>query len=164
MYGPDNQPLYSWRVLILPYISQDELYREFHLDEPWDSEHNIKLLERMPVTYAAPGSKKSRIPAYHTVCHVFVGPGTAFDGPNGIEMGDFPDGTSNTLLIVEAGDPVPWTKPEEIAFTPDAELTCLAFFTTASGLAWRMDPYASSERTLIKQNCEPQSRETGARI
>lgn len=118
MYGPDGQPLYSWRVLILPYIEQDELFKEFHLDEPWDSEHNIKLLERMPKTYAAPGSKKSKLPPNHTVCHAIVGPGTAFEGRGGIAMKDFPDGTSNTLLFVEAGEPVPWTKPENVVFAP----------------------------------------------
>ena len=118
MYGPDGTPLLSWRVLILPYIEQDDLYREFRLDEPWDSDHNIRLLERMPITYAAPGHKKSLYPAHHTVCHVFVGPGTAFEGPGGLAFKDFPDGQSGTLLIVEAGDPVPWTKPADIPFDP----------------------------------------------
>jgi hypothetical protein len=119
VYGPDGTPLYSWRVLILPYIEQDDLYKEFHLDEPWDSEHNNKLLDRMPRTYAPPRGKQSKVPANHTVVHVFVGPGTAFEGPRGVAIGDFPDGTSSTLLLVEAGDPVPWTKPEDIAYAPD---------------------------------------------
>ena len=119
VYGPDGTPLYSWRVLILPYIEQDELYREFHLDEAWDSAHNSRLLERMPATYAAPPYKRSKFPPNHTAIHVFVGPGTAFEGPGGVSLKDFPDGTSNTFLLVEAGDPVPWTKPEDIAYAPD---------------------------------------------
>ena len=41
VYGDDDKPLYSWRVLILPFVEQDALYKEFHLDEPWDSPHNI---------------------------------------------------------------------------------------------------------------------------
>jgi Protein of unknown function (DUF1559) len=118
VYGPDGTPLLSWRVLLLPYIEQDELYKEFKLDEPWDSAHNIRLLERMPATYAAPGYKKSLLPPHHTVCHVFVGPGTAFEGPRGIRFKDFSDGQSNTLLIVEAGDPAPWTKPTNIPYDP----------------------------------------------
>jgi len=128
VYGPDGTPLYGWRVLILPYIEQDELYHEFHLDEPWDSEHNIRLLDRMPATYAAPGSKKSKLPPNHTVIHVFVGPGTAFEGPGGVALKDFPDGTSNTFLVVEAGDPVPWTKPEEIDYTPDRPVRLTGLF------------------------------------
>src|SRR5207249_2796575 len=44
----NGKPLLSWRVAVLPFIEQDNLYRQFKLDEPWDSEHNRKLLERMP--------------------------------------------------------------------------------------------------------------------
>ncbi len=123
MYGEYGQPLYSWRVLLLPYIEQEDLYKQFRLDEPWDSQHNLALLPRMPVTYAPPGSKKSRVPPYHTVCHVFVGKGAAFEGRERLRLAeDFPDGLSNTLLVVEAGEPVPWTKPEDLAYDPDGPL------------------------------------------
>ena len=121
VYGKDGQPLYSWRVLILPYLEQQELYSLFHLDEAWDSPHNLPLLERMPLLYAPPPGRRSRMPAYHTVCHVFVGKGAAFEDKKELKCPeDFPDGTSNTVLIVEAGPPVPWTKPEEIPYDPDA--------------------------------------------
>jgi hypothetical protein len=115
-------------VLILPYIEQDALYHEFHLDEPWDSEHNLRLLDRMPATYAPPAHKRSRLPANHTVIHAFVGPGTAFEGPGGVALKDFTDGVSNTLLLVEAGDPVPWTRPEEIAYSPDRPVRVTGLF------------------------------------
>jgi hypothetical protein len=105
--------------MILPYIEEDKLYKQFRLNEPWNSPHNIALVERMPATYAPPGRKKSLIPPNHTICHVFIGKGAAFDGQDGLKLDcDFPDGTSNTLLFVEAGNPVPWTKPEEIPFDP----------------------------------------------
>ena len=123
VYGKDGQPLYSWRVLLLPFIEQDALYQEFHLDEPWDSPHNLTLLPRMPRTYAAPGSKAAKLPPDHTVCHVFVGKGAAFEGREGLSLPeDFPDGTSNTILLVEAGEPVPWTKPADLPFAPDQPL------------------------------------------
>lgn len=123
MYGPDGTPLHSWRVLILPYIEGQELYDQFRLDEPWDSPHNLRLLDRMPSTYAPPRYKQSLVPPHHTICRVFVGPGAAFEGRGGLRLADgFPDGTSNTLLFVEAGDPIPWTKPEEIAYDPAGPL------------------------------------------
>ena len=50
----DGKPLLSWRVAILPFIEQESLYKEFHLDEPWDSEHNKKLIPRLPPTLASP--------------------------------------------------------------------------------------------------------------
>jgi hypothetical protein len=123
VYGDYGQPLLSWRVLLLPDIEQKELFHEFHLDEPWDSPHNVQLLARMPATYAPPPGKASKVPPHHTVCQVFVGRGAAFEGREGLRLpADFPDGTSNTLLVVEAGEPVPWTKPEDLAYDPGGRL------------------------------------------
>ena len=50
----NGKPLLSWRVQILPYLEQQALYNEFHLDEPWDSDHNKPLIARMPVVYDDP--------------------------------------------------------------------------------------------------------------
>ena len=50
----DGKPLLSWRVAILPYLEQQELYNKFHVDEPWDSPHNKALIKEMPTTYACP--------------------------------------------------------------------------------------------------------------
>jgi hypothetical protein len=117
VHGADGRSLYSWRVLILPYLEERELYDEFRLDQPWDSEHNIRLLHRMPSSFAAPWTRRVNVPPYHTVCRVFVGPRTPFEG--GVRIpDDFPDGIADTLLFVEAGEPVPWTKPDEIAYDP----------------------------------------------
>jgi hypothetical protein len=114
----------------LPYIEQDDLYKHFHLDEPWDSPHNVGLLSKMPATYAPPGRKAKTVPPYHTVLHVFVGKGAAFEDRAGTSLAraDFPDGMSNTLLVVEAGEPVPWSKPDDLRYDPDGplpDLRCL---------------------------------------
>jgi hypothetical protein len=190
----DGKPLLSWRVLILPYLEQDALYREFHLDEPWDSPHNKRLIDRMPAIYA-PVIKKA--PRGTTWLQFLVGPGAIFEqrtfpiaaggaagagegapgpgtptggpglgtsggegpgatggdaaagsggprrpgiayppggsgsapgtgvpgGPVGGPMPAGPprivsitDGTSNTLLVVEGGTPVIWTKPDDVPF------------------------------------------------
>jgi Protein of unknown function (DUF1559) len=122
VYSEDGTPLYSWRVLILPFIEQQALYDQFKLDEPWDSPNNIRLLEKMPSTFAPPRGKANKTPRYHTVCHVFVGPGAAFEGREGFRLKDFLDGTSNTILIVEAGEPTPWTKPDELIYDPNGPL------------------------------------------
>src|SRR5262245_57022294 len=73
-----GNPLLSWRVLILPYIEQGDLYNQFHLDEPWDSPHNLTLLERTPMTYKAV-SRRMNPPPSHTYVHVFTGPNTPFE-------------------------------------------------------------------------------------
>jgi hypothetical protein len=148
--GKNGEPLLSWRVQILPYIEEPELYREFHLDEPWDSPHNLSLLPRMPATYAPPAGKAWMVPPHHTVCKVFVGRGAAFEGAEGLRLQsetkdgswraspDFPDGISFTFLVVEAGVPVPWTKPEDLPFDPDGplpDLRCLFSDMFRAGMA-----------------------------
>jgi Protein of unknown function (DUF1559) len=118
--GSDGKALLSWRVALLPFLEQDALYREFHLDEPWDSPHNKKLLANMPQVYAPPGVK-TREP-YTTFYQVFVGPHAAFEKHRALKVFEFTDGTSNTLLVAEAGSAVPWTKPEDLHFAPDDPL------------------------------------------
>jgi RNA polymerase sigma factor (sigma-70 family) len=114
------KPLLSWRVAILPYIEQDALYKAFHLDEPWDSEHNKKLLSRMPSVYAPPGAKGDDGKTYY---QAIVGTGAAWEPRQQMHWpASFPDGTSNTILIVEAATPVPWTKPEDLPYVADQAL------------------------------------------
>jgi len=60
IYGKDGKALLSWRVAILPFIEHDDLYKQFKLDEPWDSEHNKKLIEKMPRTFAPAGSQAEK--------------------------------------------------------------------------------------------------------
>jgi prepilin-type processing-associated H-X9-DG protein len=105
-----DKPLLSWRVAILPYIEQEALYREFKLDEPWDSEHNKKLIAKMPTTFAP--ANKSGKPG-HTHLQMVIGPG-AMD-PVGVRIpATFKDGMSNTIAVVEAATPVIWTKPDDV--------------------------------------------------
>ncbi len=123
-YDSEGTPLLSWRVAILPFIEQDNLYNEFHLDEPWDSPHNIALLPRMPKVYRSPDRAVAvQAEAHSTFYQGFVGPRTGFGSVQGLKYPqDFPDGTSNTILVVEARSAVPWSKPEDIAYDPEGPL------------------------------------------
>jgi hypothetical protein len=114
-----GKPQLSWRVLILPYIEQDNLYREFKLDEPWDSDHNKKLIDKMPAVYSLPakGAKSG-----HTHYRVFVGSGAMWDWIQGTTFAQITDGLSNTWMVVEAEEGVPWTKPDEFEFDPKQDL------------------------------------------
>ncbi|MEC9094893.1 MAG: DUF1559 domain-containing protein [Planctomycetota bacterium] len=105
----EGKRLLSWRVQILPLLDQQALYDSFKLDEPWDSEHNLKLLKQIPSVYVNPNSADSHKTNYLAV----TGKGTAFENQQGTRLRDFLDGTSNTVLIVEADQFVPWTQPVE---------------------------------------------------
>ncbi len=229
-WGRNGKALLSWRVELLPYLGEGELYNQFKRDEPWDSPHNRKLLSKMPAVYAPPGVKTQR--PYSTFYQVFVsarpsegGEATGAGAPGGAGMMSMmmggagmgagsgpmqgqpggrrggapgsrgtpagvgmspggsggppgagrkggpmmmpgmpgmggsaggaggsggapaggitlpttpvpafikgeatpfpawiPDGTSNTILIIEAGNPVPWTKPEDLHYADDEPL------------------------------------------
>ena len=101
------------------------MHDQFKLDEPWNSPHNKPLLARMPYVYGPFNGEPASEP-YATFYQVFVGKGAAFEGKNGMCLrNDFPDGPATTFLIVEAGKAVPWTKPEDLPYTPDQPLPAL---------------------------------------
>jgi hypothetical protein len=111
-YDKDGKPLLSWRVHILPYVEEGRLYREFRRDEPWDSEHNQKLIERMPAVYRRPfADPKSTTTPYQFP----IGEKTVFQFGKKSTFGDVRDGTAKTIGVVEV-DPdheVIWTKPDD---------------------------------------------------
>jgi hypothetical protein len=113
-----GKALLSWRVALLPYLGEKALYKQFKLNEAWDSPHNKKLLKKMPKVYAPPGVTTSSSTFYQ----VFVGPGAAFEKHQALWWADFFRGTANTILIVEAGTAVPWTKPVDLHFAADEPL------------------------------------------
>jgi len=102
-----GKPLLSWRVRILPHIGEEKLYEQFHLNEPWDSPHNLQLVKKMPDVFKSPNGEarktwkssyqKVRDPAYHSK-----------------ETVDEPDGTIRTIRLVEVNDKhaTIWTKPD----------------------------------------------------
>jgi hypothetical protein len=109
-----GKPLLSWRVAILPFLDEEKLYKEFKLDEPWDSDNNKKLVEKMPKIYA-PVRVKAK--AGETFYQTFTGEGSLYVKNAPIyTINNIPDGTSNTGLVFEAGDPVSWSKPADIPF------------------------------------------------
>jgi hypothetical protein len=116
-----GKPLYSWRVAILPYFGEDSgVPGDFHMDETWDSDHNKKLLSRCPV-YVSPWASEQDKVAGLTVYQAIVGPETAFERP-GLTWKDFPNGTSKSILVVEAAERVPWSKPVDVTYDPDGAL------------------------------------------
>ncbi|MEL7496951.1 MAG: DUF1559 domain-containing protein [Planctomycetota bacterium] len=115
-YDKNGKPLLSWRVHVLPYIEQQELYEQFRLDEPWDSPHNRKLIDKMPPSYRSPSSAAEN---GKTVYLGVAGEGGLF-GPKMRNFSEITDGTSNTVMMIEVNDSmaVEWTKPQDYEMNP----------------------------------------------
>ena len=148
----EQKPLLSWRVAILPYIGQQNLYSQFKLNEPWDSPNNLRLLSQMPNVYNCPATQTK---SGETVYQVFVGKGAAFDKTRGHRIQTFVDGASNTILIVEAAKAVPWTKPDDVPFDPSKPILPLMSTSFRGGFnvvmvdgSVRFVPQSVSEMTL----------------
>jgi hypothetical protein len=151
-----GKPQLSWRVEILPFIERDDLYNQFHLDEPWDSPHNKQLIPRMPKTYAHPKADPQWAKDGLTVYRVFTGLHCAYQpgADHPIRVAQILDGTSNTIMIVESADPVVWTKPDELEYDANKPLPKLGnYFSGGHQVALfdastRMISPSISERTL----------------
>ena len=114
----NGKPKHSWRVLILPFLEQDALYRDYRFDEPWDSPHNIALSLRMPSVYCCP--TETAPGTSQTSYAMIVGPHAISDGPTPRKMGDITDGLSTTIMVAEcAGARINWLEPRDL----DAEKT-----------------------------------------
>ena len=138
IFSPDGKPLLSWRVALLPQLNETALYEQFELDQPWDSEHNRQLLAKMPAVYA-PWRGLSAEPPHSTCYQVFTGQDAPFNrqaglvikkdrslaGTLGPKYTDFPDGTSQTFLVVEASEAVSWTKPVDLPYEAGKPLPSL---------------------------------------
>ncbi|MHC5542598.1 DUF1559 domain-containing protein, partial [Singulisphaera rosea] len=111
-----GKPLLSWRVELLPFLGEKELYDQFKRDEPWDSPHNRTLLLSRPKVFACLGnSSRART---ETTYRAFVGNGAFWNATSENPLRAITDGTSTTIAVVEASEAVPWTKPEDLTFEP----------------------------------------------
>jgi hypothetical protein len=152
-HDKQGKALLSWRVHLLPYLGEENLYREFRLDEPWDSEHNKKLIPKMPAVYRSAAGKKAE--AGLTTYLVPVGKATLFPGGKGITFREVTDGLSQTILVIDAADEkaVVWTRPADWPFDP-REPTAGLFRAGAQGFAAAI---ADGSVRLVPRSAQPKA-------
>jgi hypothetical protein len=146
----NGKPLLSWRVLILPYLREDDLYQQFHLGEPWDSAHNKKLIARMPAVFKSPGSK---VAGQGKTNYLTVrGDDTIFPGEEKITPAQVTDGLSSTIMTVEASDAkaVVWTKPDDLAYDDKKPLAGLVGLRRDGFLAGFADGHVRRIKSSVK--------------
>jgi len=108
----EGRPMHSWRVLILPYMEQGQLYEEYRFDEPWDGPNNKKLHDVIVPYYSCPSQND---PGTSTNYLAVVGPGTAWPGTESVSFGDMKDGPENTIVLVEVADSgIHWMEPRDL--------------------------------------------------
>ncbi len=156
--GPPKPGGLSWRVHLLPYLDQDNLYKQFKLDEPWDSTHNIKLAATIPKVYVSPNAPPltpGANGAQLTYYKILTGPNAVFNSPTKYTVANIPDGSSNTIFVIEGGAPVIWTKPDDFVIDakrplPDMKLVGNSRVNVllGDGSVRNIDLNTISERTL----------------
>lgn len=112
----NGKPIHSWRVLILPYLGEKELYRKYNFDEPWDGPNNRKLHSEIVSAFRCPSdihSQASTMTSYVAV----GGPETFWPGEKKLKRKDILDRIEETILVVEfSNSDIHWMEPRDLNF------------------------------------------------
>ncbi len=119
MRGPDGRPWHSWRVLLLPYVEHEHVFKQYRFDEPWDGPHNRELAGRMPTLYRSHSrGREDRDPTTNYLA--VVGPDTLWPGAEPRQVRGV---SGDTILLVENhGAGVHWMEPRDLVLA-DMDLT-----------------------------------------
>ncbi|WP_164101687.1 DUF1559 domain-containing protein [Candidatus Laterigemmans baculatus] len=108
-----GNPTVSWRVLILPFLNQEPLYRQLDTQQPWNSPANAALLSASIPVYRCPSSVDPSSTATNYM--VVTGAETLFPYERAVSLRDVTDGLSNTIAVVEVEEQgVHWAAPEDL--------------------------------------------------
>ncbi len=142
--GNGKHPV-SWRVMLTPFLERSDIFDNYHFGEPFDSLHNRKVTMKMPAVFARPGGgAESLKTAIFAVVSTDPKRPTGFGRHQGKRIRDFQDGTSNSLLLVEAKRDVHWAKPEDVEWNPADPLPGLNGFGGDALLSARADASVDS--------------------
>ena len=112
-------PLHSWRVLLLPYLGEEDLYDRINLKLPWNHAENMMVMQySAPMVYQHPSSNNNGYgsgPAYFLI----TGTGTLFPASGPLAPADVTDDVTQTLLVIEGAPvttPMSWAEPVDLPF------------------------------------------------
>jgi hypothetical protein len=109
----EGKPLYSWRVLVLPYLGQQALYDRFDKTKAWDAAENIAISNTAIDAFKSPAD--TAVPANAVSYVAVIGDDNFFTGIKPLQFLDVLDGTSNTIALIECqGIGGSWAAPVDL--------------------------------------------------
>ncbi|MEX0793644.1 MAG: DUF1559 domain-containing protein [Pirellulaceae bacterium] len=118
-YIPDEneKPMHSWRVLILPFVSEEALWEQYDFDLPWNDPHNLEVSQNMPGIYSSPFSPEEAERGL-TPYLAITGPETVLGESEGRTIAELGSDANHKFVMIQYySQPVLWTEPVDI--TPD---------------------------------------------
>jgi len=165
----NGNPLYSWRVAILPFIGENDLYNQFDLTKAWNDKANRRFIKKMPKVFRRFGARrKKKITSYAALSSPFVQgsmENTVFNESVVSRLRDMLDGTSNTIMVAESSETrIPWSAPLDVnpkthpgfdnedGFSSDLEGVNLVLFGDGSIRLLSTDAPQSLNHSLITRD------------
>jgi hypothetical protein len=110
-----GKPAHSWRVLILPYLGRDDVYRQYDFSKPWNGPVNSPLYVN-DLCYVCLSGRP--VDLYRTNYVAVVGPNSAWAGATPKKRDDLRTAgePSRTVMVIEvAGAGIPWAEPRDLS-------------------------------------------------
>ncbi len=147
-----GKPPVSWRVSILPYMDQSQLHATYNRRVAWDQIPNdaIARMEMGPYRCPSNVSPQDTQGRWFTAYSMPTGPKTIGANPKGAKIADITDGTSNTLLVVEAcGAQIVWTEPRDVDVSFQPTGINLKGYATGHSAGWLSSYHARGTQVLM---------------
>ena len=109
----DGRPMHSWRVLLLPFLDQNDLYKQYRFDEPWNGPHNRKLMSARPRIYALNDEVSQQ--GQETNYLAIVGQDTSWPGAGAYKpLRDEAKKQSPIMVVENVGSGISWLEPRDL--------------------------------------------------
>jgi len=103
-------PAHSWRVDLLPYLGEEDLFTAYRFDEPWDSARNLRVARGMPDVYRCPSS---RVQSGLETNYLWVLRSKQRDSTSGRGVSSA-EGEGTIMIVEVERSGILWTKPEDL--------------------------------------------------